>query len=77
VWRTRRGWLAHPSLQSPAAHAESPKVLLEHLTPDVCAILSQVASESRDRNAHIYTQAEMVRAIELAKDARKLDVPKS
>lgn len=48
--------------------AEKPD-LAPKLTPSVCKILSQVASESRDESQHVYTQAEMVRAIELARGA--------
>lgn len=38
----------------------------KHLTSAVVAVLEQVVSESKDTRAQIYTQAEMVRAIEIA-----------
>lgn len=44
---------------------EHPNVVA-HLTPAVEAVLQQVAAESKDDHARIYTQAEVVRAIELA-----------
>lgn len=43
--------------------------LQSKLTAPVAQILSQVASESRDQSQRVYTQAEMVRAIELARGA--------
>lgn len=48
--------------------AEKPD-LASKLTASIATILSQVASESRDQSQHVYTQAEMVRAIELARGA--------
>lgn len=47
-------------------HIES-SALSRRMTKDVVEVLEQVAAESRDRSARIYTQAEMVRAIELAR----------
>lgn len=41
------------------------------LTPDVVAVLERVAGESKDQGARLYTQAEMVRAIELAVDRQQ------
>ena len=37
-----------------------------HLTPAIESVLQQVAAESKDGHARIYTQAEVIRAIELA-----------
>lgn len=48
--------------------AEKPD-LAPRLTASVAKILSQVASESRDQSQRVYTQAEVVRAIELARGA--------
>jgi len=38
----------------------------QRLTAGICGILAQVSAESRDQSQRIYTQAEVVRAIELA-----------
>lgn len=38
-----------------------------HLTDKDAAILAQIATESRDQNARIYTQAEILRAMELVR----------
>lgn len=44
---------------------EKPDVLA-HLTSEVQAILTQVANESKDKSSYLYTQAEVVRAVEIA-----------
>lgn len=51
--------------------AQADPALSEHLTPAIAAILTQVAAESKDESSRIYTQAEMVRAIELARSKKK------
>jgi hypothetical protein len=43
--------------------------LASRLSKPVTEILTQVAAESRDQSQRVYTQAEMVRAIELARGA--------
>jgi hypothetical protein len=49
--------------------------LVNRITPAVEAVLRQVAAESKDSHARIYTQAEVVRAIEIAASPQAAAVP--
>ena len=60
-----KSWISNPARHSKERHF-SEAIFHQHLTPLAAGILRQVAAESRDTSQRVYTQAEMVRAIELA-----------